>query len=150
MGPVSALKGILLKCMQDSTLSPSRRSDKRWCSEPCTTGLNQVCVCELPKSAAMTRMAMQMNLRMPVANLAGSHGKVAQAVPRSHRVSSARQSAFFGGSLRQLTALQSQAAYSRKTSALIVEAAKKSVGDLSKGDLEGKVVLVGIWPNTHP
>ena len=86
---------------------------------------------------------MNMNLRLPVSNLAGASSKLARAVPRTSAVASAKQSAFFAGTARQLSTLRISTSSKQRAAALIVEAAKKSVGDLSKGDLEGKVVLVG-------
>lgn len=90
----------------------------------------------------MTGMAMHLNLRLPVANLAAPRSTVAKAVPRCTSFASAKNSAFFGGSLQKFASLRSGCSSQQRSSALVVEAAKKSVGDLSKGDLEGKVVLV--------
>lgn len=85
---------------------------------------------------------MNINMRLPVANLAGSHVKMAKAVPRTMSASSTKQSSFFGGAIRNFASLKVSQRSQRRASPLTVEAAKKSVGDLSKGDLEGKVVLV--------
>ena len=90
----------------------------------------------------MTGMAMHLNLRLPVANLAAPRSTVARAVPRCTSLASAKQSAFFGGSVQHFASLKSRCPSQQRSSALVVKAAKKSVGDVSKGDLEGKVVLV--------
>lgn len=88
----------------------------------------------------MTAMAMQMNLRVPVSKLAAPQRAILKALPRSVVLPTARQSSFFGGAAVQTCSLRAR--HTNARSALIVEAVKKSVGDLSKGDLEGKVVLV--------
>ena len=85
---------------------------------------------------------MHLNLRLPVANLTAPRSTIAKAVPRCTSLAGAKQSAFFGGSVQQFTSHNSRCPSQQRSSALVVEAAKKSVGDLSKGDLEGKVVLV--------
>ena len=90
----------------------------------------------------MTGMAMHLNLRLPVANLAAPRSTVAKAVPRCTSLAGAKQSAFFGGSVQKFASLQKRCPSQQRSSTILVEAAKKSVGDLSKGDLEGKVVLV--------
>lgn len=92
--------------------------------------------------AIMTGMAMHLNLRLPVANLAAPRSTVAKAVPRCTSLAGAKQSAFFGGSVQKFASLQKRCPSQQRSSTVLVEAAKKSVGDLSKGDLEGKVVLV--------
>lgn len=90
----------------------------------------------------MKGMTMNLNARLPVANCVAPHSSAVRALPRCTSVSSARQSTFFGGAVHQFTSLRSRCPSQQRSSAFIVEAAKKSVGDLSKGDLEGKVVLV--------
>lgn len=85
---------------------------------------------------------MQMNLRAPVGRAAAPIKAMASALPRCAGLPSGKQSAFFSGSAAKLSQISARAPTQSRTVRLTVEAAKKSVGDLSKGDLEGKVVLV--------
>ena len=83
---------------------------------------------------------MQMNMRAPLGKAAAPAKAMATALPRC--LPSGKQSAFFSGSAAKFSQISARAPLQTRTARLMVEAAKKSVGDLSKGDLEGKVVLV--------
>ena len=86
---------------------------------------------------------MRCNVRAPVAQLRSSQS-CARAMPRISNFQGLRQSAFLGGSCQGICSTVSArfTAPSVRGSRLVVEAVKKSVGDLSKADLEGKTVLV--------
>ncbi len=110
--------------------------------EPSRQVWNQVRAQGFLQSAIMTGMAMHLNFKLPVSNIAASRSTVAKALPRCTSIASAKHSAFFGGSGQHFASARSRCPSQQRSSSLIVEAVKKSVGDLSKGDLEGKVVLV--------
>lgn len=81
---------------------------------------------------------MQMNLRAPVAQMRSGTKMLASPLPCMARL---QKSNFFSGSTQTFVNVSGRKMQAR-VQKLKVEAAKKSVGDLSKGDLEGKVVLV--------
>ena len=85
---------------------------------------------------------MRMNVKAPVAQLLAPCRVSAKAVPRGAAHKGLGQSAFLLGSGGHCLQFSARAATPGRVSRLIVEAKKKSVGDLSKGDLEGKTVLV--------
>jgi phosphoglycerate kinase len=90
----------------------------------------------------MAGMTMQMNMRAPFGKVAVPARSMATVLPRCAGLPSGKQSTFFSGSAATFSQISARAPTQTRTARLVVEAAKKSIGDLSKGDLEGKVVLV--------
>ena len=85
-------------------------------------------------------MSMRMNIRAPVAQLAAPCRSSLPAVPR--KALGSRHSSFFSGTSGSFKSISARMNGPVRSSRLLVEAAKKSVGDLGKSELEGKVVLV--------
>jgi hypothetical protein len=92
--------------------------------------------------AEMAGMTMHMHLRAPIGKAAAPAKAMATTLPRCAGLPSGKQSAFFAGSAAKFSKISARAPTQTRTARLIVVAAKKSIGDLSKGELEGKVVLV--------
>jgi len=90
----------------------------------------------------MQATMMSLNVRAPVA-LGAVQMRGARPAPRLMAINGlgTQLSRASGKSLRSMTAARLSMPANRRHS-LIVEATKKSVGDLSKADLEGKRVLV--------
>lgn len=88
--------------------------------------------------AGMT-MRMRMNVRTPVAQVAASCRSATVALPR---IAGSKASTFLVGSSGSFATVSARSTGSSRCSRLVVKAAKKSVGDLGKPELEGKTVLV--------
>ena len=85
---------------------------------------------------------MQMNLRAPVAQLRTQTKVTGTLAPCMARLACGQRSQFFSGSTDTFVSISSRSSAPQRAQRMKVEAAKKSVGDLSKADLEGKTVLV--------
>lgn len=84
------------------------------------------------------RMQMQQ-AKTPVAQMMSPIGSGVRPVPAQANL---RPSTFLVGSSGSFQTVSARTAAPVRGTRLIVEAAKKSVGDLAKPELEGKTVLV--------
>lgn len=97
-----------------------------------------------PKINKMVATMMSMRAQAPVANCARQSLRCAAPMPRLMAFSglAAQKLALSSPiSLKSLVAARVSAPAARRHR-MVVQMAKKSVGDLTKGDLEGKTVLV--------
>ena len=96
----------------------------------------------LQKSASMQSTMMTMRAQAPVA-VSARPVRSSRAAPRAMSIATqmGQMARVSGTPLQTLTAARMSIS-TRRRHMLVVEAAKKSVGDLQKADLEGKRVLV--------